>query len=1286
MTIDVASLVFEIDSTQAVTARERLEGLDQAAAKVDASARKVKTATEMAGIGMDKVAAASGRAVVAATEHVKQQGAAERATRQAEAAALRAAEREDAAWAKVHAQLAKRNSAYQGTQALAALREEAAAASNLERRIDALMNSVDPARAAQARLNAEMAEATALYKAGAISASDYAKATSVLDQRMDQAARGHAALNGVMVKGAASAKVAQQAGLNLSRQFADIAVTGAMGMNPLMILIQQGPQVADAFMMAKTQGMGFSAVLSSLATQIAPVVALLTPLALVAGTAAVGFGLLHRELAKGYPDDITDGLGLTAEQLDRVKDRTVTMGDTWKATIDVMGKYLTQGPIGDGLDWLDKRWNAWLDDVTKNTVTEVATIVGVFIGGYRAIAGQWQNLPAIFQDLTAKAFNFVIDGVEKLVNANIAGINAIIKAATEWTGAAAPQIGNADLSGFKMQDSGAGQYAVKAITAEVVQAISDARAGMSKLYEEAGAGARKYATDRALEQAGKANKTPKGAAAPRDMSDERAAQFDAMLAQALAEELQARLAVTREVEARAKLEKEILDQQARVKDAQVARQRANIVDDKGLSDAKRKELLAQLDLVDAANARAAGLRRRAIEEEKQEALAQEALALRTAESDAQVRLLSSTRNLERSAAGRRAIDLDILKLQQELERGQLEQVVASTTATETQKKIAQALLGQLNAIHGNETSAAYRMEDAYDDAAKAANDVANAFERQDWYGLANGLADAMKALKLAFSDLGTTATKIGAAAGIANIAGQFIGGKAGGALSGAAGGAMAGFQLGGPWGAAIGGVLGGVASLFGGNKEKQRQKAQQEAADIANAQAIAQERANQQAELELRMLQLSGDEVAATALQRENELKALTGVNRALQEHVYELEDWAKAVSEAKDAVSKAEDDLRDAYNAERDRLQGIIGGVDAARDVLRDAYQRERAAIEGTATSLRSLIDTLSDFRAELDMASSSPGLQYRTAWQQFASAAPEDIATTGRSFVDVSRSTSATDLDFQRDLAAVRRKTDEASATAKTQLTNAERQLVALESLVSPLLAVNDNLLSVEEAVSRLATAEQAAAMASAEMARLDAQVGALITINSSVLSVAQAVANLEGAIGALARAEASKPTGGASGASYEAVGFSGYVDRNADLAALYASGSGMAAGRTKEEFGAYHWERYGQGEDRFYRPFARGGDHMGGLRLVGEEGPELEATGPSRIFSARQTQQLLGGDYSRLEALVERLTEKVEALTNQQGNDNREIKKNTKEVADIMAKVTQGKTSVRTTEVAA
>ena len=41
-----------------------------------------------------------------------------------------------------------------------------------------------------------------------------------------------------------------------------------------------------------------------------------------------------------------------------------------------------------------------------------------------------------------------------------------------------------------------------------------------------------------------------------------------------------------------------------------------------------------------------------------------------------------------------------------------------------------------------------------------------------------------------------------------------------------------------------------------------------------------------------------------------------------------------------------------------------------------------------------------------------------------------------------------------------------------------------------------------------------------------------------------------------------------------------------------------------------------------------FAGGGMHVGGLRLVGENGPELEVTGPARIWSADQTARMLGG----------------------------------------------------------
>jgi hypothetical protein len=42
-----------------------------------------------------------------------------------------------------------------------------------------------------------------------------------------------------------------------------------------------------------------------------------------------------------------------------------------------------------------------------------------------------------------------------------------------------------------------------------------------------------------------------------------------------------------------------------------------------------------------------------------------------------------------------------------------------------------------------------------------------------------------------------------------------------------------------------------------------------------------------------------------------------------------------------------------------------------------------------------------------------------------------------------------------------------------------------------------------------------------------------------------------------------------------------------------------------------------------------FATGGTHLGGLRMVGENGPELEYTPPSHISSNAQTKSMLSND---------------------------------------------------------
>jgi hypothetical protein len=301
-----------------------------------------------------------------------------------------------------------------------------------------------------------------------------------------------------------SSRALTGATLNLTRQFADVGVSAAMGIAPLMIFIQQAPQIADAFAVAKMQGLGFSAVLRGIAAEAAPVVIALAPLVALAAAAAAGFALLNRELSKGYPKDITEGLGFTEDQLKRVESRTVTLGDTWKATLDVMGKYLRSGPIGDGLDWLDKRLAEFLDMTAKAFFEGTALIVGSFLGAYRTIVANWRNFPSALADVATMAWNGVLDAVQKGVNGVIMAMNLAIKGAAFINPAfrMIPEIPQADLSRFKGQISGAASFIADSFGANVDQAIKDVKGGMRAIGAEIRAGAIKNAQDRARTEAG----------------------------------------------------------------------------------------------------------------------------------------------------------------------------------------------------------------------------------------------------------------------------------------------------------------------------------------------------------------------------------------------------------------------------------------------------------------------------------------------------------------------------------------------------------------------------------------------------------------------------------------------------------------------------------------------------------------------------------------------------------------------------------------------------------------
>lgn len=158
----------------------------------------------------------------------------------------------------------------------------------------------------------------------AVDSSQVTKANTALDQ---MAASGKAAQQSATALGTASAKSAQHvkslqtsSGLarhemiNLSRQAQDVGVSLASGQSPLMVLAQQGTQIADIFSSSNGSFRGF---LGQVRSAITPMRLLAGGLALV-GTAAV----LGYSSWKGYAtqlDDAARAADTTTDSLSRLQ-------------------------------------------------------------------------------------------------------------------------------------------------------------------------------------------------------------------------------------------------------------------------------------------------------------------------------------------------------------------------------------------------------------------------------------------------------------------------------------------------------------------------------------------------------------------------------------------------------------------------------------------------------------------------------------------------------------------------------------------------------------------------------------------------------------------------------------------------------------------------------------------------------------------------------------------------------------------------------------------------------
>ena len=472
-------------------------------------------------------------------------------------------------------------------------------------------------------------------------------------------------------------------------------------------------------------------------------------------------------------------------------------------------------------------------------------------------------------------------------------------------------------------------------------------------------------------------------------------------------------------------------------------------------------------------------------------------------------------------------------------------------------------------------------------------------------------------------------------------------------------------------------------SLKGLTEEEQLQKINEEIVKMGDSFASLTghfetmnellEAANQRMQLQNRLDQLLGNNQAILTRQREAELKAMHELNRPLAQAIYDLEDANAAVANSFAA-------LRASIDLEKTRVQdsfaSLLDGLKERLDVVNETMQQSRNIYDmlANAVSGRSVTSGISQTFARREGALGfirggdfSDEKKLREALDVVA----EPTEDLFGSFVDYARDFARTSITLE-----------EAKKVAQVQLTADEKQVLLLE----------------EQIVSAEANRDAQLDALDQQYQMMVDQYNALLGIDTSVKSVSDAIATLGSAISGLAAAQAAAKAAAAVPAGASAVmteaqkvsaarsslggsissssnAYEKHMKGEADLLKSAASVGVNISGKTGVEIMREISSKLGGGthlsldNETATKQFAMGGYHTGGLRMVGERGPELEATGPSRIFSHNQTSGMFRDP--DLKDAVRSLKEEVSGLRSEQRQIQMGISKYIKRGYDIERK---------------
>ncbi|MEO3387317.1 phage tail length tape measure family protein, partial [Mesorhizobium sp. CAU 1741] len=280
-------------------------------------------------------------------------------------------------------------------------REQARSYEMVERQVSVIRAQLDPYRAAQDRLNRELAEYNALAAQGHLTTRELAQATDMAQRSFQQTAVRLGVAND-------NIRLTRQQMLGLGYQVNDVATMLLMGASPFQIMASQGGQVLQVLQDGPG---GVRGSLKAVGAQAVGLAARFAPVGLAIGAAALA--------VKGMQSEIN-----------ATSDVMVSFGDVAMAIPQLIGSAIydfLQPAIEAIAPWFATAW-----DIVKDGVRDVGNfIIREFAAQYEILKATIQSVVPAFIVAGEAAANGFITAINWMVEKAVSGINTIIEAAND---------------------------------------------------------------------------------------------------------------------------------------------------------------------------------------------------------------------------------------------------------------------------------------------------------------------------------------------------------------------------------------------------------------------------------------------------------------------------------------------------------------------------------------------------------------------------------------------------------------------------------------------------------------------------------------------------------------------------------------------------------------------------------------------------------------------------------------------------------------------------------------